>query len=148
MVPFLFHNMWRPSNLYRPSGIKASSRIVLPVNWTRPSLVVYINSSSPLEILETLQTMSSTSLTRTKMVLLTLKSSSVLSVLRVADDWTRSSSVRYVSFRQPHLSSLPILSRGVSVVRYRQRRFHHIRRDATNRIRHIQDDRTNGKASR
>ena len=110
MVPLSSHDLWRPCNLLHPPGIKASSKIVLLVNWTRPNLVVYINSFSPSEILATLQTTSSTSLTRIRTALSTLRNSSVRSVSRVADDWTRSSSVRTfpASFLQPCLISTPI----------------------------------------
>jgi hypothetical protein len=112
MVTFCSYGLASLYSSLPPPGIKASSKTVPPVSWTRPNSVVYINNSSPLEIPETLQTTSSTSLTRTKMVLLTLRSSSVLSASRVVEDWTRSSNVRTLptSFSQPHLISLAIFS--------------------------------------
>ena len=62
------------------SGIRVSRRIALQATSTRLNLVGYTNSSSPLAILESLPTTSSTSLMPTRVVRSTSRSSSVRSV--------------------------------------------------------------------
>lgn len=86
MVLSIYRLLWRTFHLNRTTGIRAFSRIVHPASWTRLNSVVYINNSFHSGIQETLQTTSSTYLTRTKMVLLTSRSSYALSVSRAVAD--------------------------------------------------------------